>query len=140
MGGRPSGGPAHPVKYLLDTHALVWWLYSPTLLSGGAKSAISDPANDILVSSISAFEIANKHRLGKWPEIAALALHFSQIVASQRMRILPLGADDAARAGMLPGRHRDPFDRLLAAQAEAEEAPVVTIDAIVATLGVETHW
>ena len=128
------------MRILLDTHALVWWLYLPSKLSKQAGSLIADPTNEILVSAASAFEIALEYRLGKWPEIADLALGFSELITAQRMTIIGVTASHASMAGQLPGPHRDPFDRLLAAQSQLEDAPILTVDTMIGALGATVLW
>lgn len=105
------------MRLLLDTHALIWWLADSRRLSGEVRHAIFDPSNEKLVSAATAWEIATKHRLGKLPEADALALDIEGTIVRQGFGELPLSVADAARAGALPGPHRDPFDRILIAQA-----------------------
>jgi PIN domain nuclease of toxin-antitoxin system len=119
---------------------LVWWLYDTPRLSSHVRNTITDPDNAILTSAVSAFEIANKHRLGKWDEIASLAVAFEEIVTSQGFTIIPIDARHASRAGLLPGDHRDPFDRFLAAQSQLENVPIITFDASIQTLGIDAIW
>ena len=138
--GRGLSGRSGEVRILLDTHALVWWLYTPSKLSQRAGSMIADPMNEVLASPASAFEIALKYRVGKWPEVAALALGFSEIVAAQRMTIIAVTASHASTAGSLPGAHRDPFDRMLAAQSMLEAAPILTVDLMIGELGATILW
>ena len=128
------------VRYLLDTHALVWWLYNPARLSAAANAAMSEPENEIVASAISAYEIANKNRLGKWSEIAPLAAAFEEIVRAEGFGLLHVTGRHAALAGQLPGEPRDPFDRLIAAQARIDGIPVVTVDPALAALGAEVVW
>lgn len=128
------------MKCLLDTHVLVWWLYGTARLTARAHEAIAAPENTIAVSAVSAFEIANKHRVGKWHDIASLALAFEEIVTSQGFVVIPITAHHASRAGLLPDDHRDPFDRLLAAQAEIEELRLLTSDPMFKAFGTQTIW
>jgi PIN domain nuclease of toxin-antitoxin system len=128
------------VRYFLDTHVLVWWLYDTPRLSPRATTTIADPGNTILVSAVSAFEIANKHRIGKWEEIAVLAISFDQIVEAQGFVTFSVTSRHASHAGLLPGEHRDPFDRLLAAQSRLENVPMITFDPYIQTLGVDAIW
>jgi len=103
------------VRLLLDTHAFLWWLAPSRRLSESARRAIEAEANDVLVSTASAWGITTKHCLGKLPEADAVALNVSGTIANQSFEALPISVDDAARAGALPGPHRDPFDGVLAA-------------------------
>ncbi len=118
------------MRLLLDTGAFLWWLAGSQRLSRPARRAIEDEANDVLVSAASAWEITTKHRLGKLPEAGLIALELSATIASQGFKELPISVDDAGRAGRLPGPHRDPLDRVLAAQALARDLVVVSIDSV----------
>jgi PIN domain nuclease of toxin-antitoxin system len=128
------------VRYLLDTHALVWWLYNPARLSTFANAAVSEPENEIFASAISAYELANKYRLGKWSEIAPLAAAFEEIVRAEGFGLLHVTGRHAALAGQLPGEPCDPFDRLIAAQARIERMQVLTINEALRALGAEIVW
>jgi len=128
------------VRLLLDTHALLWWLAGDTRLSEAASGAIADDANAILVSAASAWEIATKHRIGKLARAAAAALDVTGAVAGQGFEELAITVDDAERAGRLPGPHRDPFDRVLAAQALARDLTVVSVDRVFDGYGVRRLW
>ena len=128
------------MRLLLDTHAFLWWLAGSRRLSRSARRAIEDEANDVLVSAASAWEITTKHRLGKLPEADQVALDVSGTIASQRFEELPISVDDAGRAGRLPGPHRDPFDRVLAAQALARDLVVVSTDAVFDRYAVRRLW
>jgi PIN domain nuclease of toxin-antitoxin system len=125
------------MRLLLDTHVLIWWLGNAAELTRRLRSAIADPVNDILVSSVSAFEITTKFRLGKLPSAALLATDVPGHVERAGFQELPLTARHAARAGLLPHPHRDPFDRLLAAQALVEGLPLASVDKVFDQLMVE---
>ena len=127
------------MRLLLDTHVLAWWVLDTDALSSKARSAIAVSAR-ILVSAVSAFEMANKHRLGKWPGIGDFIADFVPAMQRENFDVLALTSDHAIRAGLLPGPHRDPFDRLLAAQALTENLVLVTRDPAFAEFGVETLW
>ena len=129
------GGPI-AVPVLLDTHAFLWWLSESGRLSSAAREAIADESNDIVVSAASAWEIATKFRIGKLPGCEAVAVDVAGHIAGQGFVELAIGVADAERAGRLPGRHRDPFDRMLAAQALAREYPVVSVDLVFDGFGV----
>lgn len=127
------------MRLLLDTHALLWWLAGDKHLSPAARRAIGDADNTVLVSAASAWEIATKHRLGKL-DASSLVGQLGAILASQRFEALEVTIDHAERAGMLPGEHRDPFDRMLAAQAQAEKLVVVSNDEVFERYGVAREW
>ena len=133
-----GGAVALPV--LLDTHAFLWWIADSERLSGSARSVIADELNDIVVSAASACEIATKFRIGRLPGCEAVALDVSGHIAAQGFAELEIGVADAARAGRLPGPHRDPFDRMLAAQALVREFPVVSVDPVFDRFGVMRLW
>ncbi|MBO6638958.1 MAG: type II toxin-antitoxin system VapC family toxin [Roseitalea sp.] len=128
------------MSHLLDTHALVWWLTGAPLLSKTAAAIIADPEMDVFVSAVSAFEIANKVRIGKWREAAELADDFEVIIDRERFSPLSITQHHAVTAGLLPGDHRDPFDRLLAAQARSESLTLVTSDDDFSAFNVATVW
>ena len=133
-----GGAVALPV--LLDTHAFLWWIADSERLSGSARSVIADELNDIVVSAASAWEIATKFRVGKLPGCEAVALDVSGHIAAQGFAELEIGVADAGRAGRLPGPHRDPFDRMLAAQSLVREFPVVSVDPVFDRFGVMCLW
>ena len=105
-----------------------------------ANQAILDATNEILVSAASAWEIATKYRLGKLPEAAAIALDLSGYCASQDFEELPITVDDASRAGTLPDYHKDPFDRMLIAQALARNIPLISNERVFDRYGVRRLW
>ena len=133
--GRPVAVPL-----LLDTHAFLWWIADSGRLSDTARDAITDESNDIAVSAASAWEIATKFRIGKLPGCEAVAVDVAGHIARQGFVELAIGVADAERAGRLPGPHRDPFDRMLAAQALARDLPVVSIDPVFDGLGAIRMW
>ena len=128
------------MRLLLDTHALFWWLSGSNRLSMPARQAIEDNGNDILVSAATAWEITTKHRLGKLPEAAVLALDITGTIAEQGFKELPITVADAARAGSLPGPLRDPFDRVFIAQALSRDLVLVSIESIFENYGVRRLW
>ncbi len=121
----PASGGA---RLLLDTHALVWWWTDDRRLTGPARAAIAAPGHQVLVSAASAWEIATKHRLGKWDSVAALVAGFEDFLRRSRFAALPITPADALAAGALDWAHRDPFDRMLLAQARAQAVPLVSGD------------
>ena len=128
------------MRLLLDTHAFLWWLEGNRRLSGTARRAIEDAANDMVVSAVSAWEITTKHRVGKLPHAEAVARNVAGAIAGQGFEELAISVEDAERAGRLPGPHRDPFDRLLAAQALARKLVVVSVDRVFDRYGVNRMW
>jgi PIN domain nuclease of toxin-antitoxin system len=128
------------VRILLDTHALLWWLFDDPLLSREARRVIARPANEILVSAASGWEIATKHRLGKLPEATEAASGLPMLLRKARFSSLDVTMAHGLAAGALPGPHRDPFDRMLIAQSRDLDVPVVTRDAVFAQYGVACIW
>ena len=105
------------MQLLLDTHALLWWLAGDEALSAPARAAIADEDNRVLVSAASLWEITTKYRLGKLPGVITIVSDLSGAVAGQGFIGLPISLRHGQLAGALPGPHRDPFDRMLIAQA-----------------------
>ena len=128
------------MRVLLDTHAFLWWIADSGRLSRKAWRLIADETNDIAVSAASAWEIATKHRIGKLPGGEAVALDVGHHIAVQGFDELPISVSDAERAGRLPGPHRDPFDRMLAAQALARRLVVVSADRVFDRYGLDRLW
>jgi PIN domain nuclease of toxin-antitoxin system len=128
------------VRALLDTHALLWWLSDDPSLSKPARKFIAETRNTALVSAASAWEIATKVRLGKLSTAAELAADFVGYVEREGFELLAISPDHAIRAGLLPGPHKDPFDRMLIAQAQAEGVPIVTNELIFDAYGVRRIW
>ena len=116
------------VNYLLDTHVLLWWLFNDRQLDTECRDIISNPNHRIIVSSVSAWEIATKYRIGKLPEAKQIVDEYAQILKKSRFIELGISSIHALRAGSLPIAHRDPFDRMLMAQAEIENLPIITYD------------
>ena len=127
------------VQVLLDTHAFLWWLGGNRRMSGSARRVVDD-ANTVFVSAASAWEIATKHRIGKLPQAGAVALDVAGSIAGQGFEELAITVDDAERAGRLPGPHRDPFDRVLIAQALVRDLAVVSVDRTFDGYGVRRLW
>jgi PIN domain nuclease of toxin-antitoxin system len=116
------------LELLLDTHALLWWLAEPDRLSPEAQAAIAEPANGVHVSAASGWEIATKVRLGKLTTSRELLDDLPGLLAAQGFQLLPITQQHGLHAGSYPIPHRDPFDRLLAAQAELAMLALVSID------------
>jgi PIN domain nuclease of toxin-antitoxin system len=125
---------------LLDTHALIWWVMGDERISPRLRRLIGDADTDVHVSAATAWEIATKARMGKLTAPQSLLRDFVESVELLGFRPLPITLRHGHDAGRLPGSHRDPFDRMLAAQAQAERLSLVSIDPAFATLGVATIW
>jgi PIN domain nuclease of toxin-antitoxin system len=128
------------VRLLLDTHALIWWLAADQALPSRARDAIADPSNDVFVSAASAWEIATKHRIGKLPEAGLLAADVAGFVSEQGFIELPVTIRHGQLAGSLPGIHKDPFDRILVAQAILADMQLVSRDEILSAYGIARLW
>jgi PIN domain nuclease of toxin-antitoxin system len=128
------------VKLLLDTHAFLWWVAASKELSRKARSAIGSARNECYVSVASAWEIAIKVSLGKLRIEGALDRFLPEQLAANGFLALPIDLRHAARVATLPFHHRDPFDRLLVAQALEEELAVLTADLVFARYGVNRVW
>ena len=122
------------MNLLLDTHALLWWLDDDPTLSEAARWLIADGSNLVFVSAVSVWEIRIKQSLGK----LTLPDEFRHVLKSQPFEELPLTADHAHRLAELPPLHRDPFDRMLVAQAMTERLTIVTRDPDIARYRVPT--
>jgi PIN domain nuclease of toxin-antitoxin system len=128
------------LSYLLDTHTLVWWLLNENKLSVRARNAIASSTGPIFVSAVSAFEIATKVRLGKFEAAREIDADFVGLVRADGFMLLDVHTRHALAAGRLVLAHRDPFDRLLAAQAMAENLTLVTRDPAFSSFDVPTLW
>jgi PIN domain nuclease of toxin-antitoxin system len=128
------------VRVLLDTHTLLWWLDGDRRLSRRARSTIGDNDNSVLVSAASAWEISTKVRLGKLPGAIEVAAELPAILRQQQFEPLPIAIAHALRAGNLPGPHRDPFDRMLIAQAHDEDLALVSNERIFDAYAVRRVW
>jgi PIN domain nuclease of toxin-antitoxin system len=128
------------LKVLLDTHALIWAIVHPELLSRKASKIIGDLSSEIVVSAASAWEVATKFRLGKLPIAEALERDFVEAIAEVGYTLVSIDAETALRAGRLIADHGDPFDRVIAAQALAFDIPVISIDAKLDLFGVRRIW
>lgn len=128
------------MRLLLDTHALLWWLLDDPQLSETARAAIADPDDIVFVSAASAWEVTTKFRLGKLPQAALLAQDFAAIVMRQGFEPLPISLQHGTRAGGLQGAHKDPFDRMLMAQALSESLMLVSNENAFDSFGVLRLW
>lgn len=128
------------MRLLLDTHTFVWWLIDSPRLSFSAREAIADADNDTLVSAVVGWECAIKHRLKRLPEAERFLSRPDEVLRQAGMEVLPITMAHSMRAGSYPSAHRDPFDRMLAAQAELEDLTLVTRDSEFADFPVRTLW
>lgn len=128
------------MRFLLDTHTLIWWMTEDAHLPATVRRSIKREDNVSLVSAASAWEIATKVRLGRLPAAADLVQNFVIDLARNRIEILPVTAEDGIRAGLLPGPHRDPFDRMLISQALGEDIPIISNDRALDGYGVRRVW
>ncbi len=122
------------MRLLLDTHAFIWAVGSPASLSATAAAAVEDRSNELLVSVASAWEIGTKFRLGKLPGVEPLVQDFAGIAGRFGANVLPIEHDHAMYAGTMSWDHRDPFDRMLVAQATLTASVLVTRDVAFASL------
>jgi PIN domain nuclease of toxin-antitoxin system len=128
------------VRLLLDTHALIWWFLDSPRMPERIKLLIDDPRNRVYVSAVTSWELATKFRIGKLPEAKPLVQGFFDFLEEWHFEKLPISVEHGHRAGLLPGEHKDPFDRMLAAQAILEELDIVTVDPALAALGANVIW
>jgi PIN domain nuclease of toxin-antitoxin system len=128
------------MRFLLDTHTLLWCFNGSRSLSLRARRLIEDGGNEILVSAASAWEIATKVRLGKLATGEELVSDLEGYLNQLGCAALPISLDHAVRAGRLPGEHRDPFDRMLIAQAQAEDLKIISNDRIFDDYHVQRIW
>lgn len=122
---------------LLDTHVFLWWILSAPRLKGGAQEIISNPDNLVFVSAASAWETAIKVALGKFDMPIN---EFRQAIVKSAFSELPISITDALAAGALPLHHRDPFDRMLVAQAQANNLTLITHDKALEPYDVPILW
>ena len=127
------------MKLLLDTHTLIWWLENRELPER-ARKAIVDPKNEIWVSMASAYEISFKVMAGKLPSCASLVPRFSTVLMEEGFRHLEATVRHGIEAGRLPLIHRDPWDRILAAQSITERMAIVSNDEKLSALGAKRVW
>ena len=129
------------MTYLLDTHVMLWALTDPKRLGGTAREVVENRSSRLIISAVSAWEIATKHRLGKLPQADVLLAGYSKHLDRLGVIRLPVAEDHALLAGRLEWDHRDPFDRMLAAQAMIESLVLITGDPVFADCpGVSTLW
>ena len=128
------------MKVLLDTCTVIWATLAPSSLSQQAKETIADEGNVVLVSAASAWEIATKVRAGKLPGAEKLERDYLEVMEEAGYTQLAIDTESALRAGRLVAEHRDPFDRMIAAQALALDVPVLSPDPQFDQFGVRRMW
>jgi PIN domain nuclease of toxin-antitoxin system len=128
------------MKLLLDTHALLWYLLGDDRLSGIAKAAIDAETNDVFVSAVSAMELSTKYRIGKLREAHTIAGRLADMIPLRGFQPLAISAEHGDIAGALDIPHRDPFDRLLIAQAQVEQALLVSNEVLFDQFAVRRLW
>ena len=128
------------MRVLLDTHVLIWWVYDAPELNRTSRELLENNANSGVISAASAWEMAIKYQLGRLPHAADLVTNFSGLMEIVDFEMLPISAEHGVRAGLLPMHHKDPFDRVLIAQAQAESMPIVSNDTIFDSYGVRRLW
>jgi PIN domain nuclease of toxin-antitoxin system len=126
--------------YLLDTHTLIWWLTNDDQLSSQALFLLEDDSSRCVVSAVTAYEIGIKVQSGKLEVARAILENFQAIMESNQFQSLPITIEQSLLAAKLPTDHRDPFDRLLAAQAIVERLDLVTVDKRLAEMGARVVW
>ena len=127
-------------RLLLDTHALLWWILDSDRLPESARAEIRNADNEVLVSAVSAIEVTTKFRSGKLPEAGTLAARFPEMVAEEGFEPLPISIEHGRTAGLIAIPHKDPFDRLLIAQAQIEQAVLVSNETLFDQFGVRRLW
>jgi PIN domain nuclease of toxin-antitoxin system len=128
------------VRLLLDTHVLLWWLLDEPAISKAARAVIEDNDNDTFVSAASPWEVAIKYRLGRLPTATRLMADLTGRILSEGFVELPVTLRHGERAGSLPLFHKDPFDRMLIAQAMAESLTLISNERLFDRYGVARLW
>ena len=126
--------------YLLDSHVLLWWWFDPDRLSMVVHDAIKDPANPVLVSAATMWELSLKHHQGKLPELEDSMADLPGLLQADGFLALPISLSHGLRAGGYRQAHRDPFDRMLAAQAELERLVLITADPQLSSFPCQILW
>ena len=128
------------MRLRLYTHAFLWWVADDPALSPTARDAVAAPASLVHVSAATAWEITTKYRIGKLPGAALVAADVAREIAAEGFAELPVTVRHAQHAGAIPGPHKDPFDRLLIAQALAEGMTLVSNEALFDGYAVARLW
>jgi PIN domain nuclease of toxin-antitoxin system len=128
------------MRVLIDTHVLLWAVTGDRRLSKHAHLALASFGNEVFVSAASVWEVCTKFRLGKLPDAIDLVSDFVRVIEQLGFHPLPISIEHAQRAGNLPGSHRDPFDRMLIAQAQAENVALVSNERVFDSYGITRIW
>ncbi|RKX46274.1 MAG: type II toxin-antitoxin system VapC family toxin [Verrucomicrobia bacterium] len=128
------------MKYLLDTHAFLWWIGDDPALSEKARAIISAGENKIYLSAVSVWEIAIKSRLGRLEMTEGLEAFMDRQIRENSFQPLPITLTHSAKVLSLSNHHRDPFDQMLVAQSMVEEMPIISIDKMIGTYEVKVVW
>jgi PIN domain nuclease of toxin-antitoxin system len=128
------------MRALLDTHTLLWWLSDNPTPSSAVRDLIADPTNEIYVSPASVWEIANKYAKGKLPSAEAIVHDLPSIISQEDFRHLLITSQHMVKSVFLASDHKDPFDRILAAQAIVEDMPICSVDPMLSALGATSLW
>ena len=127
------------MRVLIDTQVLFWWYSEPSKLSRSAVSILEDGSNVLLVSAVTAWELAIKVMLGKLDALS-LVIDLEGFLREEGFTELPITVPQATRAGLLPLHHRDPFDRILVAQAQDLATPIISSDRLLDRYDVKRLW
>lgn len=128
------------VSYLLDSHVLLWWWFDPDRLSQAVQTLLADSATTVLVSAATVWELSLKHHQGKLPELEQAIGDLPGLLQADGFQPLPIVLAHGLRAGAYRQLHRDPFDRMLAAQAELERLVLLTADPQLSIFPCRTLW
>ena len=128
------------MRLLLDTHAFLWFVLNDPSLSATARALVSDPQNDVLISPATCWEIAIKVSIGKYQLAGPFADFMDDQIALNDLTMLPITVRHTAVVASLPFHHKDPFDRLLIAQAIVENVPLLSVDAVFDSYPVTRLW
>ena len=131
---------SEPAGYLLDSHVLLWWWFEPERLSEQAQKRLGDPATAVMVSAATMWELSLKHHQGKLPELEVVIGDLAGLLQADGFQPLPIVLAHGLRAGSYGQPHRDPFDRMLAAQAELERLVLLTADPQLSSFPCRTLW
>jgi PIN domain nuclease of toxin-antitoxin system len=126
--------------YLLDSHALLWWWFDPDRLSTAVRELLTNPAMPVLVSAATVWELSLKHHQGTLPELSSAIADLPGLLQADGFEALPISLAHGLRAGGYSQPHRDPFDRMLAAQAELDRLVLLTADPQLSTFPCQTLW
>ena len=126
--------------FLLDSHALLWWWFDPDRLSTAVRELLIDPSTPVLVSAASVWELSLKHHQGRLPELSGAITDLPGLLQADGFEALPISLAHGLRAGGYSQPHRDPFDRMLAAQAELDRLVLLTADPQLSTFPCRTLW